>query len=167
MRDELAGLLCAFHKVNCAFYRVIHSGHCLTIQAKLVGAGKLSVACWFEWMNLGRWCDALKRFITVDWASLRLLLWSTNGHFHFFYSGSSTSGLATCRFRKEKLCTCIIRIKGNFTLRGWHYKTVFVIHVTPVLCFMLLFWNARWKVQTLSTWGAIAGGWATLSIVRT
>jgi hypothetical protein len=33
------------------------------------------------------------------------------------------------QFGKEKLCMCIIRIEVNFTLRCWHYKAVFVIHI--------------------------------------
>jgi hypothetical protein len=163
-KDELRALLCACHKVNCAFYWVVHNGHCLTIQAKLVGAGKLSVAWWFEWMNLGRWFEALKRFITADWAS--------------YFCGPQMDGFlfrqqhvcfgCMSNFVKKNLCTCIIRIEGNFTLRWWHYKAMFVTH-TWCLCNVLccpsemLGEKCRHGLHD----GAIAGGWTTLSIGHT
>jgi hypothetical protein len=52
------------------------------------------------------------------------------------------------KFGKERPCTCILGIEGNFTLQWWHYKAVFVIHtlhLCNVLCcpFEMLGENCR------------------------
>jgi len=100
------------------------------------------------------------------WLS-QLLLWSTNGRFFLFRLQHVCFGYMS-NFVKKSRCTCIIRIEGNFTLRWWHYKAMFVTH-TCCLCNVLccpsemLGEKCRHDLHD----GAIAGGWTTLSIEHT